>query len=204
MKHANGNFIEPMQPPEWSAKESARTAPFWMLMITGFVISAGYYFVITHIVTYAIDNRISASAAALILTMMSIGGIGGSLLAWSIAAKLGTRYALLVLIAAQALAMFLFIWIRYLWLFYTTAILFGFSFAAAIPVRMSMIPQFFGMKSIGMIMGFATFAWSLGGIVGPVLAGYIFDISGSYSIAFLSGGLLLIIGVFAVQLLKFR
>lgn len=187
-----------VKPQGFSAREASQTAPFWMLMITGFVVSAGFYFVISHIVTYATDIGMSITAAALILTMSSIGGIAGTLLAWSITVKLGYKYALLVLIAGEALAMFLFIFTKSTWSFYAVGVLFGFSFGAASPVRMAMIPPLFGLKSIGTILGLATFAWSIGGITGPFLSGYIFDVSHSYDIAFVSGGVLLIIGVLTV------
>jgi len=186
------------QPQGLSAREASKTAPFWMLMITGFVISAGFYFVASQIVTYAADIGISATAAALILTMCSIGGIAGSLLAWPITVKLGHKYSLLILIAGEALVMFLFIFTRSAWSFYVVAAIFGVCFGAASPVRMAMVPPLFGLKSIGTILGLATFAWSVGGIAGPFLAGHIFDISRSYDIAFVSCGVLLIIGVLAV------
>jgi MFS family permease len=187
-----------IQPQGLSTKEASKTAPFWMLMITGFVISAGFYFVISQIVTYATDIGISVTAAALILTMCSIGGIAGSLLAWPITAKLDHKYTLLILIAGEALAMFLFIFTRSAWSFYAVAVIFGFSFGAASPVRMAMVPPLFGLKSIGAILGLATFAWSVGGIAGPFLAGYIFDLSRSYDAAFISCGILLIAGVLTV------
>ena len=152
----------------------------------------------SHIVPYATDIGISVTAAALILTMTGIGGIAGTLLAWSITVKLGNKYALLVLIAGEALAMFLFIFTHSTWSFYAVAILFGFSFGAASPVRMAMIPPLFGLKSIGIILGLATFAWSVGGIAGPYLSGYIFDVSHSYDTAFVFGGMLLVIGVLSV------
>ena len=167
-------------------------------MITGFVVSAGFYFVASHIVTYASDIGISVTAAAMILTMTSMGGIAGTLLAWPITVKLGNQYTLLILIAGEALAMFLFIFTKRIWSFYAVAIIFGFSFGAASPVRMAMVPPLFGLKSIGTILGLATFAWSVGGITGPFLAGYIFDLSQSYDIAFVLSGMLLIIGVLAV------
>jgi MFS family permease len=186
------------RPLEFSAAEASKTAPFWMRMITGVVLSAGFYFVASHIVPYATDIGISVTAAALILTMTGIGGIAGTLLAWSITVKLGNKYALLVLIAGEALAMFLFIFTHSTWSFYAVAILFGFSFGAASPVRMAMIPPLFGLKSIGIILGLATFAWSVGGIAGPYLSGYIFDVSHSYDTAFVFGGMLLVIGVLSV------
>jgi len=191
-----------IQLPGLTTRESIRTASFWMIMITGFVISAAFYFVATHIVTYAIDTGMSATSAAFTLTIMSIGGIAGTLSAWWISVKLGNRYALLVLTAVQALVMFLFILIKSPWLFYAAMIFFGITFGAASPVRLSMIPQLFGINSVGTIMGLATFAWAIGGITGPILAGYIFDRTGSYNIAFLTAGLLLVIGVLSIQFLK--
>jgi MFS family permease len=195
---------EPMQSREWSAMEAAKTAPFWMLMITGFVLSAGFYFVCAHIVVYATDVGIPVTSAALILTVMSVGGIAGTLLAWSITTRLGNRATLLLLLAAQAVALFSFIWAASLWMFFALAALFGLGYGATTPIRTSMVPQLFGMRSVGTIIGLATFAWAVGGITGPVLAGYVFDLSHSYDMAFSAGGLLIIIGMLAVYFLDGR
>ena len=167
-------------------------------MITGFVISASFYFVTVHIVAYATDIGISVTAAALILTVMNIGNIAGSLLAWLIAIRLGNRVTLLLLLTAQALAMLFLIWATSLWSIFTLVLVFGFGFGATMPIRLAMIPQLFGMRSVGTMLGILSFGFSVGGIIGPVLAGYIFDVSQSYDIAFLAGGLLIIIGTLAV------
>jgi MFS family permease len=189
---------EDIQPRQWSATEAAKTAPFWMLMITGFVTSASFYFVTVHIVAYATDVGISVTAAVLILTLMNIGCIAGSLLAWLIAIRLGNRVTLLLLLAAQALAMLLLIWATSLWLIFTLVLVFGFGFGATMPIRLAMISQLFGIRSVGTMLGILSFGFAVGGIIGPVLAGYIFDVSRSYDIAFLAGGLLIIIGTLAV------
>jgi MFS family permease len=201
---AEGKAGKPTPSRQWSAREAAKTAPFWMLMITGFVLSAGSYFVSAHIVAYATDIGISATTAALILTVMGIGGIAGTLLAWSITVKLGNRGAFILLLAIQALVLFLLIWIKSLWLLFALVLIFGFGFSAAVPVRTAMVPQFFGTRSMGMLMGLASFAWSVGGIAGPVLAGYTFDLSHNYDMAFLVGGLILIIGMLAIYFLDGR
>jgi MFS family permease len=201
---AEGKAGKPVLSREWSAREAAKTAPFWMLMITGFVLSAGSYFVSTHIVAYATDIGMSAATAALILTVMGIGGIAGTLLAWSITVKLGNRGAFLLLLAIQALVLFLLIWIKSLWPLFALVLIFGFGFSAAVPVRTAMVPQLFGTRSMGMLMGLASFAWSVGGIIGPVLAGYTFDLSHNYDMAFLVGGLVLIIGMLAIYFLDGR
>jgi len=65
-----------------------------------------------------------------------------------------------------------------------------------------MISEIFGTRSAGEILGLISMAWAVGGVVGPVLAGYIFDLSQSYNAAFLTGGVLLAIGATAGFFLK--
>jgi MFS family permease len=182
----------------YTVGEAARAAPFWMLMVTGFVISAGFYIVAAHIVPCANDLGISATLSALVLTVSSVGGIAGTLLAWPLTVRLGGRYALFGLILGEAAAMFLFMVTESAWAFYLVAVLFGFSFGAASPVRMAMVPPLFGLRAVGAILGWATFAWSLGGIAGPYLAGAVYDAGKSYDLAFLAGGMLLVIGAATV------
>lgn len=192
--------VAPGPPAGMSVREAAKTPPFWMLLFTGLVIGFGFYMFASHIVPYATDVGLSRSAAALILTLSSVGGIAGTLLAWWITVRLGSRHGLLMLLALEALALFLFIGTRSIWSFYVVAVLLGFSFSAASPVRMGMAAPLFGVRSLGSILGFATLAFSLGGIAGPSLAGYIFDSRQSYSVVFAVGGVLLLIGALSVYL----
>ena len=167
-------------------------------MVTGFVISAGFYIVAAHIVPAATDAGISTTASALILTVSSAGGILGTIAAWWVTRRLGDRWTLLVLIVGEALGLFLFIFTTSAWAFYAVAFLFGFSFGAASPVRQAMAPPLFGLRAIGGILGFAYLAWAIGGVSGPFLAGFIFDLTGSYDPAFLIGAVLLLVGATSV------
>jgi MFS family permease len=193
-----------IQPRELLTAEAVRTAPFWMLMITGFVTGTGFYFMSTHVVACATDLGVPITSAALILTFLNTGSIAGTLLAWPITTRIGNRFTLLLLLALQAFAMFFLAWARSLWAFLALAFLFGFGLGPCPPVRTAMIPQLFGVRSIGTIIGLAAAAFSAGGIVGPVLAGYVFDVSQSYGIAFSAGGLLMIAGMLAVYFLDGR
>ena len=188
------------RPQGMATTEAARTAPFWMLMWTGLVISAGFYIVAAHIVPAATDVGISSSAAALILTVSSFGGLFGTVTAWVITVRLGNRITLLLLILGEAVGMFLFIVTKSAWSFYVVALIFGFSFGGASPVRQGMVPPLFGLRAVGSILGLAFLAWSIGGIAGPYMAGLIFDSSGDYRLAFVIGGVLLVAGVVSVYL----
>lgn len=197
-------MVEPLPPREWSATEAAGTVPFWMLMVTGFVTAVGFYFMAVHIVAHATDIGIAITSAALILTFMGGGNIVGKLLVWPISTRIGSRFTLLLLLAFQTLALFLLVWATSLWMFLALGAVFGFGLGATTTLRMSMVSDFFGVRSVGTIIGLVSIAWAVGGVTAPILAGYVFDLSRSYDIAFLASGLLLITGMVATYFLKVR
>ncbi len=184
-----------------TTRQAARTAPFWMMMITGIAIAGGFYIVAAHVVPAATDVGVAPTAAALILTVSSVAGIPGTVGgAWWLTEKMGHRWALFVLCAGQAVALFLFVLISNLWAFYVVAALLGFCFSASTPVRQAMAPPLFGLKSIGAVLGFAYLAWSIGAVLGPFLAGLIYDLTHSYDLAFIVGCVLLLAGAASVYL----
>ncbi len=192
----------PVQTREWSASEAAVTVPFLMLMVIGFVTGTGFYFLAVHVVAYATDLGIVATSAAWIFTFMSAGNIIGKLLVQPLTTRIGNRYTLFLLLGLQAFALFSLMQVSSLWMFYVLGSIFGFGLGATIPIRMSMVPELFGTKSVGILIGILGIAWAAGGISGPFLAGYIFDLSQSYDIAFLAGTLLIIMGMVATYFLK--
>jgi MFS family permease len=193
---------ERTQRPGYLASESAKTVPFWMLMIVGFVTAVGFFSVASHIVAYATDMGIAPTSAALILTFMGVGNILGKLLVWSMTSKIGSRATLFVLLTLQALFLFFIMRMSGLWILFAFGAVFGFGLGGSSPIWTSMVPEFFGMRSMGTIIGLVGFAWGVGGVAGPLLPGYIFDLSGSYDMAFLSVGLIMTTGLVATYFLK--
>jgi MFS family permease len=50
--------------------------------------------------------------------------------------------------------------------------------------------EYFGLSALGKIQGFMNPVMMFAGAVGPIFAGFVFDATGSYRIAFLVTGLL--------------
>jgi MFS transporter, OFA family, oxalate/formate antiporter len=46
------------------------------------------------------------------------------------------------------------------------------------------IPDVFGVKAIGAIMGVLTLGWRFGAALGPAAAGFLYDATGSYAVPF--------------------
>jgi len=67
--------------------------------------------------------------------------------------------------------------------------LFAVGFGGGIPTRPAFQAQYFGLRAFGAIQGLVMSVATVGGMVGPVLAGAVFDWVDSYRPAFLLLGL---------------
>ena len=61
------------------------------------------------------------------------------------------------------------------------------AYGGEIPLMPAITSDFFGLKSLGFVVGATLSAASLGGAIGPVPGGLIFDFKGGYSLAFALG-----------------
>jgi len=61
---------------------------------------------------------------------------------------------------------------------------FGSGFAAADTMIAKVIPDVFGVRAIGAIMGVLTLGWRSGAALGPAAAGFLYDVSGLYAVPF--------------------
>ena len=71
-------------------------------------------------------------------------------------------------------------------LLYAIVAIYGFSHGALFVVVSPTVAEFFGMRAHGAIFGVVIFAGTIGATVGPILAGLLYDRSGSYFYAFLT------------------
>jgi MFS family permease len=70
--------------------------------------------------------------------------------------------------------------------------LFGFGFSGADTVIVRIIPDVFGLRALGAIMGVLALGWRIGAALGPATAGFIYDATRSYAVPFGAAPLLLL------------
>jgi MFS family permease len=63
--------------------------------------------------------------------------------------------------------------------------LYGVAHGGFFTVLSPMVAELFGIGSHGVLFGIVAFSLTIGGAIGPVLAGHIFDIARSYQLVFL-------------------
>jgi MFS family permease len=92
----------------------------------------------------------------------------------------GAKRVLVAGLFAQAFGALAYFFARGLLEFYIVAAIFGFIYAGIMPLYNVLARENFPMKMMGTMMGGLGMAGSLGMATGPVLGGYIFDVTGEY------------------------
>jgi MFS family permease len=184
-----------------SLRESVHTRQFWLVSGMFFCFGFCVFSIMVHIVPHAIDLGIPSISAANILA--TIGGLSilGRIGLGSAADRIGNRQAFIIGFILMSAALFWLTSGKELWGLYLFAIIFGFAFGGCGASESPLVAGLFGLKSHGLILGVITFGFCTGAAVGPFLAGYIFDVRNSYSVAFLICAAISVIGLILTLLL---
>ncbi|MDY7035270.1 MAG: MFS transporter [Thermodesulfobacteriota bacterium] len=195
----NGEFEEEKKSNEsmdeyqihFSLREAIRTLSFTLLLFIFISLVFGLSIVLSHLVAHLEDIGIDPVTAAFVISIIGVTGIFGRIIIGGAADRFGSKTMLPACLMLQAVLIFFLIWAKDLWHFYTIASLFGLSYGGTLPLILKISSEYFGVISIGTIFGFLIFGGTSGGAVGAPIAGYVYDITGNYSIAFLLGAIVI-------------
>lgn len=145
--------------------------------------------VIVHLVNYATDIGINPLTAATFVSIIGIISIGGRLSTGVGADRIGVHNTLILTQALLVIAFICLIFTRSLWMFYLFAVIFSLPYGGEIPQIPLYIGRYFGTKKMATLVGLSSFVTSIGGALGPLIAGKIYDTTESYQWAFIAGAL---------------
>jgi MFS family permease len=182
--------------------EALSTRTFWALFILHVLCILGLGLTSVHLVPYALDAGVPELTAAGLLTIIGVSSIFGRLGSGAASDFLGVKPVLVSCLIMQVLAMLWLIKSREVWTLYVYSVLFGISYGGYIPLIPKLATHLFGSRYVGSIFGTLMVADGIGFGTAPWLAGYVFDISGSYHPSFLGAAAGISIGVVVVFLLR--
>ena len=174
---------------EFTGKEAMRTAPFW-LMIAAYMFHGALYPVMNiHCIPFLTDRGMDLTVAAATMSVYITASIPARFLGGALIDRIpmrDMRYALAGSFALQTVGVTLFLFNQEsMAVLYTFFVLYGIGMGAVMPMTPVLRARYFGRKSFGTIAGWSRALTIPVGVIGPVLAGWIFDTTGSYEIAFL-------------------
>jgi len=169
----------------FTAREAVRTSAFWLISLGhGFALFA-VTAVNVHAITHVKEGLgYSIAQGALVITLVTVGQFIGVLLGWVLGEKFEKR-----LVAAACMLMHM---VGLLMLTYATgpivlaasALIHGTAWGLRGPFMQAIRADYFGRRSIGMIIGLSSMITVIGQIGGPLIAGAFADVYGNYRAGF--------------------
>ncbi|MCU4654449.1 MFS transporter [Roseibacterium sp. SDUM158016] len=184
---------EAMQTSAAAAALRARTAGLspntlvWLLAIAGIGCCVAMSMPQVHIVAYCVDLGYGPAVGAEMLSLMLMGGVVSRLISGLLADRLGGVLTLLVGSSLQMLALFLYLPTSGLAPLYIVSLIFGLSQGGIVPSYAIIVREYLPPKEAGARVGFVIMATIVGMALGGWMSGWIYDLTGSYQLAFING-----------------
>jgi MFS family permease len=140
-----------------------------------------------HIVAYCGDLGYGAAAGAKMLALMLGFGIVSRLASGYIADRIGGLRTLLLGSVLQGIALLMYLPSDALWSLYVVSALFGLFQGGIVPSYAIIVREYFPQNEAGTKVGWVLMATLAGMALGGWLSGKVFDLTGSYSAAFVNG-----------------
>jgi MFS family permease len=156
----------------------------WILNVSWLLLGALSLMVSVHIVPFAHDQGISLAGASLALTAYGLGAVSGRVASGIVSDRIGTFTTIRLGYALQLVALLSLLGLSSRGALLASLVVLGVGFAAADTMLAKAVPDVFGTRALGAILGVLNLGWRCGAALGPAAAGFLYDLTGSYAIPF--------------------
>jgi MFS family permease len=174
--------------PDWTLRKAFGTYQLWLLVFADFCYwGIGNYLIIAHQIKFAEDVGYSSLLATSVFALFGIISIVGQVGAF-VSDLIGREKTALMAVVLHIGGLIALVSVHDTsqpWLLYVYAICGGFATGVFSPTIIVSAADVFHGKHIGAISALLLTGVGFGGAIGPWLGGYIYDISGSYKVAFI-------------------
>lgn len=171
--------------PELSVGEALRTSAFWLLIVFSSFMGLSHSAMGIHEMPYLVTIGIPVEMAALTMTGITLSSIIGRLgFSW-LGDRYDKRYLLAIAAGLQNIGIVIFGVIQEPWHILLFLLTYGPGYAGPIPLTPALQADYFGAKTFATLRGIQALGWVFTGFVGPLFAGWVCDVTGSYRLAWL-------------------
>jgi len=182
--------------------DSIRTKQLWVTSIMYFTIWFCVNVVLVHVAPYAIDLGISPTKAAIVLSTIGAISILGRLVLGSLSDRIGCAKSVTICCAIFVISFIVLLFAGNFWTLILFAVIYGIAHGGFATLISPLIGELFGLRSHGVILGLVICVGTIGGAISPIFAGYMFDTTESYQVAFIICLLMGAIGLIFSVVLK--
>lgn len=172
-----------------SVREAVRTWPFLLLCGSFWVCGYSTFGVIlAHFIPHATDHGFQPSQAAEALGIMGSMNIVGTIGSGWLCDRFGPKVPLALYYLFRGLSLFMLPFVTTVPGLFAFAALFGLNFISTVPATTTLTARIYGRYSVGELSGWIFASHQLGGAIGSVVSGWLFDHTGDYTLAFYAAG----------------
>jgi MFS family permease len=175
--------------------QAIRSRPFWVLYFGCSFSGLALFVPFVHLTPYATDNGVETKTAVLLISIIGIGSIFGRFAFGGIADRFGRRVGLALMFAGLTAMMLWWSISTQAWALMLFAALFGAFYGGFVALIPAMTADYFGVRHVSSIIGVLYTSVAFGTLFGPTVAGYAFDLTGSYYFAILGAAAFMFVAV---------
>jgi MFS transporter, OFA family, oxalate/formate antiporter len=175
--------------PDWTLAEAIATPHFWLLFTVYLCTGLGSFFVSLHQLAFAVDVGFDKLYAASVLGLGALLSVAGTIVTGTLSDYIGRELSAVLAYGVSIIGVICALFITgpdHTWLLWIHACFFGLTWGARGPAVTAKTADLFPGPNLGAILGVITVGTGIGSAVGAWGAGWIFDVSGSYRLAFLA------------------
>ena len=159
---------------------------FRLLCLGFFVCGLQLAFITVHLPAYLRDQGLNANAGVIALALIAVSNIAGTYWWGMQGVKRPKRYLLSAIYFLRAVVMLGFVVLPVSpATVYIFALCMGALWLSTVPLTNGLVAQIFGVKYLSMLAGLVFFGHQVGSFLGAWMGGYLFDRTGSYTMAWL-------------------
>ena len=183
-------------------KQAMGTSSFWLFMVTMFICGGGDYFATTHLIPMATDYGISTITAGNMLGWYGLMSLAGILIAGPAADAIGSKIPIILTFVLRVVLYAMVLKYKSVTSLYVFALAFGFTHLITAPLTPMIVGKMYGVLHLGILTGIVNTSHFLGAGFWAYIGGVIFDVTGSYQLAFALLGVMALVAVICMIFLK--
>jgi MFS family permease len=189
------------QTQTWTRVQAMRTMAFWSIVVAFLLSMTGQVAYLIHQMSF-LSQTLGRTGAASAVSITAGASIIGRLLLGTVIDRMEKRYVIMILFIIQAVAVLSLAYSNHVAVLYIGTFAFGLTMGSILMMQSLITGECFGLVSFATVTGVSGVFILAGAALGPAIAGFIYDITQSYQIAFTIFAAASIVAVFAIIFAK--
>jgi MFS family permease len=177
--------IAPAAVADGAIRTAVTSRRFIGLYAACFICSFGLFVPFVHLVPYALDHGVASSAAVLLIGAIGVGSTAGRFLLGGMADRIGRSLSFLLMFVGMGVSFVIWLFAVSLWPLAVFALVFGVFYGGFVALAPAVVIDYFGARQASSLIGIVYTSVAFGTLIGPSAAGFVFDVSHSYTLPIL-------------------